>query len=99
MLHRLSTGESSCSLFVLLKFPKERNWNYGQHRSHHQCIILLEVRCERNTSAVREGGGVVLFAITGSVVLAAYASPACVANFHLLQSEKYFFKAVNCLGI
>ena len=33
---------------------------------------------------------VVLFAVTGSVVLAAYASLACVINFHLLQSEKYF---------
>ena len=37
-----------------------------------------------------EGGGVVLFAVTGSVILAAYASPAGVINFHLLQSEKYF---------
>ena len=36
------------------------------------------------------GGGVVLFAVTGSVILAAYASPAGVINFHLLQSEKYF---------
>ena len=41
------------------------------------------------------GGGVVLFAITGSVVLAAYASVACVINFHLLQSEKYFFRGVD----
>ena len=42
-----------------------------------------------------EGGGVVLFAVTGSVILAAYASSACVINFHLLQSEKYFFRGVD----
>ena len=77
---------NSCSFFVISKFPTER-W-YDQHRSHHRCIILLEVRCEQNTSAV--GRGVVLFAVTGSVILAAYASPAGVINFHLLQSEKYF---------
>ena len=47
----------------------------------------------------RGGGGVVLFAVTGSVVLAAYASLASVINFHLLQSEKYFFKAVNLISV